>query len=202
MGAASVSAGFATFSMMRRVIAGSFASKTAAGGFFSSSCAASMPGHIDPATSNPHKVRLKTSSPLGILGPCTGNDNIRRSDGVGPALMKSGTPGTRGGDRGETKMKPRFIAATLTLVLLQGLRPALAQGQDFYKGKQVDLYIGYSVGGGYDIYGRLLARHLGRHIPGNPTVVPRNMPGAGSLTLANWLYGAGPKDGTVFGTIG
>ena len=99
-------------------------------------------------------------------------------------------------------MKPRFIAATLTLVLLQGLRPALAQGQDFYKGKQVDLYIGYSVGGGYDIYARLLARHLGRHIPGNPTVVPRNMPGAGSLTLANWLYGAGPKDGTVFGTIG
>ena len=99
-------------------------------------------------------------------------------------------------------MKPRFIAATLTLVLLQGLRPALAPGQDFYKGKQVDLYIGYSVGGGYDIYARLLARHLGRHIPGNPTVVPRNMPGAGSLTLANWLYGAGPKDGTVFGTIG
>ena len=59
---------------------------------------------------------------------------------------------------------------------------------DFYKGKTVELLIGYSGGGGYDVYARLLARHMGKHIPGNPTVVPRNMPGAGSLVLANWLY--------------
>ena len=81
---------------------------------------------------------------------------------------------------------------------------ALAQAQspaEFYKGKNVDLYIGYSVGGGYDLYARVLARHIGRHIPGNPTVVVKNMEGAGSLRLANWLYRVAPKDGSVFGII-
>src|SRR6476620_10771410 len=73
---------------------------------------------------------------------------------------------------------------------------------DFYKGKNVDLYIGYSAGGGYDVYARSLARHMGRFIPGNPTIVPKNMPGAGSLVLANWLYTVAPKDGTAFGIIG
>jgi tripartite-type tricarboxylate transporter receptor subunit TctC len=73
---------------------------------------------------------------------------------------------------------------------------------DFYKGKNVDLYIGYSAGGGYDVYARALARHVGRFIPGNPTVVTKNMPGAGSLVLANWLYNVAPKDGTAFGMIG
>ena len=68
--------------------------------------------------------------------------------------------------------------------------------------RAVDLYIGYSVGGGYDIYARLLARHMGRHLPGKPTIVPRNMEGAGSLRLANWLYKAAPRDGSAFGTIG
>jgi len=59
--------------------------------------------------------------------------------------------------------------------------PPAAQGQtpaEFYKGKQVSLYIGYSVGGGYDLYARMLARHMGKHIPGNPTIIPRNMEGA------------------------
>ena len=67
---------------------------------------------------------------------------------------------------------------------------SIAQAQspaDFYRGKTVDLMIGYSVGGGYDVYARLIARHLGKHIPGNPQVVPKNMEGAGSLRLANWL---------------
>ena len=72
---------------------------------------------------------------------------------------------------------------------------------DFYQGRQVRLLIGYSAGGGYDTYARLLARHLGRHIPGNPTIVPQNMPGAGSLTLANFLYNVAPKDGSVIGTF-
>lgn len=82
---------------------------------------------------------------------------------------------------------------------------AIGQAQtpaEFYRGKTVELYIGYSVGGGYDVYARLLARHMGRHIPGNPTIVPKNMEGAGSLRLANWLYNVAPKNGTVFGTIG
>ncbi|MBV8287293.1 MAG: hypothetical protein JOZ35_10260, partial [Hyphomicrobiales bacterium] len=73
---------------------------------------------------------------------------------------------------------------------------------DFYKGKTIDLYIGYSAGGGYDVYARALARHMTRFIPGNPTIVPKNMPGAGSLVLANWLYNVAARDGTAFGTIG
>jgi tripartite-type tricarboxylate transporter receptor subunit TctC len=72
---------------------------------------------------------------------------------------------------------------------------------DFYKGKTVDLYIGYSAGGGYDVYARALARHMGRFIPGNPTILAKNMPGAGSLVLANWLYNVAPRDGTAFGII-
>lgn len=71
----------------------------------------------------------------------------------------------------------------------------------FYKGKTVDLYVGYSVGAGYDLYARLVGRHLGKHIPGNPTVIVKNMEGAGSLRLVNWLYSAAPKDGTALGTF-
>ncbi len=92
-------------------------------------------------------------------------------------------------------------AAAALLVLL----PAAAGAQspaEFYKGKNVDLYIGYSVGGGYDVYARMVARHMGKHIPGNPTIVPKNMEGAGSLRLVNWLYNVAPKDGTAFATIG
>jgi tripartite-type tricarboxylate transporter receptor subunit TctC len=92
------------------------------------------------------------------------------------------------------------VAAVLASL---SLSPAIAQGgSDFYKDKTVDVYVGYSAGGGYDVYARILARHIGRHIPGNPTVLTKNMPGAGSLTLANWLYNVGPKDGTAFGIIG
>ncbi len=87
-----------------------------------------------------------------------------------------------------------FAAAT---VIAHAQSPA-----DFYKGKTVDLYVGYSVGGGYDLYARVLARHIGTHIPGNPTVVVKNMEGAGSLRLANWLYRVAPKDGSVIGIIG
>jgi tripartite-type tricarboxylate transporter receptor subunit TctC len=54
---------------------------------------------------------------------------------------------------------------------------------DFFKGRTIDLYIGYSVGGGYDVYARMIARHMGRHIPGNPTIIPKNMEGAGELAL-------------------
>jgi len=73
---------------------------------------------------------------------------------------------------------------------------------DFYRGRTIELYVGYSTGGGYDIYARMLARHMGRFIPGNPTLVVKNMEGAGSLRLANWLANAGPRDGSAFGTIG
>jgi len=72
---------------------------------------------------------------------------------------------------------------------------------DFYRGKQVQMIVGHSPGGGYDIYARLLARYLGYYIPGNPTVVVQNMMGAASLVSANYLYGKAPKDGTVIGMI-
>jgi len=70
---------------------------------------------------------------------------------------------------------------------------------DFYAGRTVQLVIGYAAGGGYDDHARMLGRHIGRHIPGNPTVVVQNMPGAGSIRAANYLYNIAPKDGTVFG---
>ena len=70
---------------------------------------------------------------------------------------------------------------------------------EFYSGKTIQLLIGFSSGGGYDIYGRTLARYLGRHIPGHPQIVPQNMPGAGSLKLVNYLYNVAPKDGTSIG---
>jgi tripartite-type tricarboxylate transporter receptor subunit TctC len=73
---------------------------------------------------------------------------------------------------------------------------------DFYRGRTVTLYVGYSVGGGYDNYARVLARHLGNHIPGNPSVIPQNMPGAGSLRALNYLYNAAPRDGSAIGTFG
>ncbi len=73
--------------------------------------------------------------------------------------------------------------------------------EDFYRGRTVNLYIGYSVGGGYDDYARAVARHLGRHIPGNPTVVPQNMEGAGSLRAANYIYSRAPKDGSAIATF-
>src|SRR4051812_32992063 len=94
-----------------------------------------------------------------------------------------------------------FVVATLASVLATWFVTAVAQAPDFYKGKQIDLYVGYSVGGGYDIYARILARHLGKHLPGKPVVVPKNMEGAGGRRLANWLYQAPPRDGTAFGTI-
>ena len=82
------------------------------------------------------------------------------------------------------------------------VQPARAAGvEDFYKGKTVSIVIGYSVGGGYDAYGRLLARHLGKYIPGQPSVVPQNMTGAGSLKAANYIYSVAPKDGLAIGTF-
>ncbi len=80
--------------------------------------------------------------------------------------------------------------------------PAGAQSPaESLAGKNVTLIIGFGAGGGYDLWGRLVARHIGKHLPGNPTVVPQNMPGAGSYVAASHIYGAAPKDGTVFAII-
>jgi tripartite-type tricarboxylate transporter receptor subunit TctC len=90
----------------------------------------------------------------------------------------------------------------LAIVLPSVTAPALAQEDvaAFYKGKTVRIVIGVGVGSGYDINGRLLARFMGAHIPGNPTIIVQNQPGAGSLTMTSQLYASGPFDGTVIGS--
>jgi tripartite-type tricarboxylate transporter receptor subunit TctC len=99
-----------------------------------------------------------------------------------------------------TRLRLIFVALTCTI---SSASPAQAQTPaEFYKDKQVSLYIGFAPGGTYDLYGRIVARHIGKHIPGNPTVVPRNMEGAGSIRLTNFMYAQAPKDGTAIATMG
>ncbi len=96
-------------------------------------------------------------------------------------------------------MKKVLLAAS---IFVAAASPALAQQEDvaaFYKGKTIRLVVGVGVGSGYDINARLLARHMGHHIPGQPTIIVQNQPGAGSLTMTNALYNSGPFDGTVIG---
>lgn len=89
----------------------------------------------------------------------------------------------------------RTILVVLALTFLAPVCNARAQAE-FFSGKQLSMLIGTTAGGGYDAYGRLIARHIGRHIPGNPSVTAKNMPGAGGLAAANYLYNRAPKDGT------
>ena len=94
----------------------------------------------------------------------------------------------------------RLTAACVLSLALISSAHAQSSVADFYRGKTIDLIIGYSPGGTYDLYARLVGRFLGDYIPGKPRVVPRNMPGAGSRAAASWIYNIGPKDGTVIGT--
>jgi len=92
-----------------------------------------------------------------------------------------------------------LLAATAAMLVMP-----LAYGQPadpFFARKTITIYVGYTPGGSYDLYARLIARHLGKHIPGNPTVVAQNMPGAGSMKAANYIYQVAPKDGTALGVI-
>jgi tripartite-type tricarboxylate transporter receptor subunit TctC len=99
-------------------------------------------------------------------------------------------------------MAVRYAVCGAALLVSLPASVTLAQGPtEFYRGKTIDLYINVSVGGGYDLYARMVARHLGKHIPGNPTVLPKNMEGSGGMRLANWLYHVGPKDGTALGAV-
>lgn len=107
--------------------------------------------------------------------------------------------------------KPRcaILSASLIQALLTAVIMALMSVQaaaqeaiaDFYKGKQIKVISGSAAGGGYDFYARLLARHLGRFIPGNPTIIVQNQPGAGSVVAANAVYATQPQDGTVIAGI-
>jgi tripartite-type tricarboxylate transporter receptor subunit TctC len=93
------------------------------------------------------------------------------------------------------------LAGMATAALIGAGAPVSAQSvEEFYKGKTISMVIGYSPGGGYDTYARLVARFMGDHIPGKPTIVPRNMPGASSRVAAAFVYNVAPKDGTVLAT--
>ncbi len=82
-----------------------------------------------------------------------------------------------------------------------GVMGSPARADDDVAPKTINLYIGSGPGGGYDYYGRLAARHLGRHLPGSPSITPQNMPGAGSITAANYVYNVAPKDGSALGIV-
>jgi tripartite-type tricarboxylate transporter receptor subunit TctC len=98
-------------------------------------------------------------------------------------------------------MLTRSAATVLMLVFMPAATVHADSVADFYRGRTVNLVVGYGPGGGYDLCARLVARHIGRYIPGNPTVVVQNMPGAGSLRAANYLYAVAPNDGATIGTI-
>ncbi len=95
----------------------------------------------------------------------------------------------------------RSAAAIFAVFLFACAAIAADSVESFYKGLNMPMIIGYSAGGGYDVYARLLARYFGKHIPGNPIIVPQNMTGAGSLRSANYIFSVAPKDGSVFGTF-
>src|SRR5262245_65145247 len=93
-------------------------------------------------------------------------------------------------------------AALIAALAIDTVLPVPAAAQpDFYRGKSVELIISTGVGGGLDSNARVVARHLAKHIPGQPTIVPKNMPGAGHIRAANYVYSQAPKDGTTIGTF-
>jgi tripartite-type tricarboxylate transporter receptor subunit TctC len=98
---------------------------------------------------------------------------------------------------------PGWTSLTAALLLAASIPAAApaAAADAYFKDKQIRLIVGSAPGGGYDAYGRLLAQYMRAHIPGNPTIVVQNMPGAGSLVAANYIYNVAPKDGTAFGAV-
>src|SRR5215475_10678896 len=127
----------------------------------------------------------------------------------GPLVKHSPTAtGPRKSALKENRTMPKWLErllaiASAALIALAAAEPAQAQDAvaQFYRGKQINLYIGSTPGGGYDAYARLLARKFGNYIPGNPAIIPQNMPGAGSNKLAGYMYSVAPKDGTAIGAI-
>jgi tripartite-type tricarboxylate transporter receptor subunit TctC len=101
-------------------------------------------------------------------------------------------------------LRLKQIAQLCGLAALLSAHSGIAAAQpsdDFYRGKTLTINVGFGPGGGYDLWARILARHIARHIPGNPTIVVQNMPGAGSLTALSRLYNTAPKDGTVIAAV-
>lgn len=95
-------------------------------------------------------------------------------------------------------MRNKVCAFILSAIFLAGAQPAFAQA-NFYEGKTIRFVVGFTAGGGYDLYTRTLGRHIGKHIPGNPTIIVENMPGAGSMISANYTFKAAKPDGLTVG---
>ena len=95
----------------------------------------------------------------------------------------------------------RLVVAIAAIAAAMGSAFAQDPVEQFYRGKSIHIYIGSSAGGGYDAYARALGRHMGKYIPGNPTIVPQNMPGAGGNKAAGYVYSVAPKDGTAIGAL-
>src|SRR3954471_8707478 len=93
------------------------------------------------------------------------------------------------------------LATALAFSVASSLAARAQSGDEFYRNKQVRLIVGHPVGNDHDVGGRLLARYLGKHIPGRPTVVVQNMTAAASVAAANYVYAQAPRDGTVIGTF-
>ena len=99
-------------------------------------------------------------------------------------------------------MMRKWLLFVLGLLTFAGAQPSAAQTpEEFYRGKQVRFIVGTAAGQEYDLWARMIARHMRRHIPGNPTIIVENMPGAGHVIAANYLYDIAPRDGTVIGMV-
>src|SRR3954468_24021818 len=132
--------------------------------------------------------RLTNRFPIREISPSIGPNNTCAT------LLSA----ERGGHM--LKSRPTVVTCSLAAVMLMAVMTQTVCADpiaDFYRGKQVSVVIGTSAGNDYDFRGRLIARHMGRHIPGEPTIVARNMRGAGGVNAANWLATIAPRDGTT-----
>ncbi len=98
-------------------------------------------------------------------------------------------------------MKAKYLLAVGCSLAFPAAAATQNSVADFYKGKDIKIIVSSGAGGGYDAYARLVAKHLGKHIPGNPSIIVQNMPGAGGVVAANFIYNVAPKDGTVIGEV-
>src|SRR3981081_2271953 len=105
----------------------------------------------------------------------------------------------QGGKPVEVRPPGSFAAATAAVVISLATPAAAQSPEQFYAGKNIDFVIGYPPGGSNDTLGRLVARHIGKHIPGKPNIIPKNMPGAGSFLAVNTVFNVSPKDGSGIG---
>ena len=111
------------------------------------------------------------------------------------------TASCRGASRAFFDAMPLALVVAVLCVPFAFLLANKARASDFYNGKTIEIVVGYPAGNGYDVYTRALARHMGRHIPGNPSFIVRNMPGASGLRAANFLYNVASKDGLMIGSL-